>query len=323
MAERLSTPLSVDLDPVRLVDAEGSPTSETRYSRDLPHETLAWLYESMVVARDLDVEFVNLQRQGELALYASCRGQEAAQVGATAYAGTPSFLLSLLEKGRELGLDTSSLCRAVVSGEALGPALQQRFREEFGIDAYQLYGTADAGLIAYETTARAGLVIDEAVILEIVAPGTGDLVAEGDVGEVVITVFNPDYPLLRFATGDLSAVLPGESPCGRTNMRIRGWLGRADQTTKIRGMFVHPQQIHDVLARHPEIARARLEVRSDGARDAMTLRCEASVDGAADLTDRVAESVRALTGLRAEIELVAMGSLPADGKVIDDRRAAS
>ena len=240
-----------------------------------------------------------------------------------AYVGTPSFLLSLLEKGRELGLDTSSLCRAVVSGEALGPALQQRFREEFGIDAYQLYGTADAGLIAYETTARAGLVIDEAVILEIVAPGTGDPVAEGDVGEVVITVFNPDYPLLRFATGDLSAVLPGESPCGRTNMRIRGWLGRADQTTKIRGMFVHPQQIHDVLARHPEIARARLEVRSDGARDAMTLRCEASVDGAADLTDRVAESVRALTGLRAEIELVAMGSLPADGKVIDDRRAAS
>ncbi len=239
-----------------------------------------------------------------------------------AYVGTPSFLLMLLEKGRELGLDTSSLCRAVVSGEALTPAARDRLRDEFGIDAYQLYGTADLGLIAYETPARAGLVLDEAMILEIVEPGTGRQLPEGEIGEVVVTAFNPDYPLLRFATGDLSAVLPGESPCGRTNMRIRGWLGRADQTTKVRGMFVHPQQIHDVRARHPEIGRARLEVRSDGTRDAMTLRCEAA-GGDGDLAGRVAESVRALTGLRTEVELVAMGSLPADGKVIDDRRAAS
>jgi phenylacetate-CoA ligase len=240
----------------------------------------------------------------------------------SAYVGTPSFLLALLEKARELSLDTSSLRRAVVSGEALAPAVQQRLQAEFGIEAYQLYGTADLGLIAYETPARAGLVLDEAMILEIVRPGTGDPVPEGEMGEVVVTAFNPDYPLLRFATGDLSAVLPGESPCGRTNMRIRGWLGRADQTTKVRGMFVHPQQVHDVVARHPELARARLEVGSDGARDTMTLRCEAA-DGADDLAARVAETVRALTGLRAEIELVAAGTLPSDGKVIDDRRAGA
>ena len=240
----------------------------------------------------------------------------------TAYVGTPSFLLLLLEKGRELGLDTSSLRRAVVSGEALTAAMQRRLDDEFAIKAFQLYGTADLGLIAYETPARSGLVLDEAMILEIVRPGTGDPVPEGEVGEVVITAFNPDYPLLRFATGDLSAVLPGESPCGRTNMRIRGWLGRADQTTKVRGMFVHPQQIQDVLLRHPELGRARLVVDAEGARDSMILRCE-TVDGADDLASRVAETMRALTGLRAEIELVGAGSLPTDGKVIDDRRAAS
>ena len=239
----------------------------------------------------------------------------------TAYVGTPSFLTVLLERARELGLDTSSLCKALVSGEALSPALRQRLGNEFGIDAYQLYGTADLGLIAYETPARAGLVLDEAIILEIVRPGTGEPVPEGEIGEVVVTAFNPDYPLLRFATGDRSAVLPGESPCGRTNMRIRGWLGRADQTTKVRGMFVHPQQILDVLARHPQLGRARLEVDGNGARDRMTLRCE-TADGTGDLAARVAETVRALTGLRAEIELVAAGTLPADGKVIDDRRTA-
>jgi phenylacetate-CoA ligase len=238
----------------------------------------------------------------------------------SAYVGTPSFLLLLLEKAREIGLDTSSLRKALVSGEALAAAARERLGAEFGVDAYQLYGTADVGLIAYETPARAGLVLDEAIILEIVRPGTGDPLPPGEIGEVVVTVFNPDYPLLRLATGDLSAVLPGESPCGRTNMRIRGWLGRADQTTKVRGMFVHPQQIQDVLARHPELGRARLEVRADGAQDAMTLRCEAA-GGAADLAQRVAETVRALTGLRADIELVAAGSLPNDGKVIDDRRA--
>lgn len=239
----------------------------------------------------------------------------------SAYVGTPSFLMVLLGKARELGLDTSSLRKALVSGEALPPGLRDRLEAEFGIQAYQLYGTADLGLIAYETPARAGLVLDEAIILEIVRPGTGEPVPEGEIGEVVVTAFNPDYPLLRFATGDLSAVLPGESPCGRTNMRIRGWLGRADQTTKVRGMFVHPQQIQDVLARHPQLGRARLEVDGDGARDRMTLRCE-TVDGAGDLALRVAETVRALTGLRAEIELVAAGTLPADGKVIDDRRTA-
>jgi phenylacetate-CoA ligase len=188
-----------------------------------------------------------------------------------------------------------------------------------GIAGYQAYATAELGVIAYETEARQGLVIDEGVIVEIVRPGTGDPVAEGEVGEVVVTTFNPDYPLIRFGTGDLSAFLPGVSPCGRTNMRIKGWMGRADQTTKIKGMFVHPEQVAAVVKRHPEIGRARLVVTNPDSSDLMTLNCEVTAPQG-DLGKAIAETVRDVTKLRAEVALVAVGSLPNDGKVISDDR---
>ena len=240
-------------------------------------------------------------------------------IGATAYAGTPSFLLTLLEKGRELGIPTGKLSKALVSGEAFLPATRRRLEEEFGVHAVQCYASADLGLIAYESLGGEGLILDEAVIVEIVRPGTGDPVPDGEVGEVLVTVFNPDYPLIRFATGDLSAILPGQSPCGRTNQRIRGWLGRADQATKVRGMFVQPRQIGEVLRRHELVGRARLVVTQESGHDEMRLRCE--VAGRPDgLEARLAETVRSLTGLRADVELVAPGTLPNDGRVIDDQR---
>jgi phenylacetate-coenzyme A ligase PaaK-like adenylate-forming protein len=234
------------------------------------------------------------------------------------YAGTPSFLRIILEKGRELGSDLSSLKRAVVGGEAFPPALQKEVAS-CGIAAFQTYGTADLGTIAYETEARQGLVIDEGVIVELVRPGTGDPVPEGEVGEVVVTTLTPDYPLIRFATGDLSAILSGVSPCGRTNQRIKGWMGRADQTTKVKGMFVHPEQIAEVVKRHPEIRRARLIVSQESGSDAMTLKAEVSSGGAA-LAAAVAESLTAATKLKGRVEVVAPGSLPNDGKVIEDVR---
>ncbi len=237
----------------------------------------------------------------------------------TGYTGTPSFLVTLLEKARELGFSTASLKKALVSGEAFPAALRERLEREFGIAAYQCYATADVGLIAYETSAREGLMVDEAVIVEIVEPGTGRPVPEGEPGEVVVTVFNPDYPLIRFATGDISAVLPGESPCGRTNMRLKGWLGRADQATKIRGQFVHPHQLVDALRRFDGVSRFRLVVEREGERDRMLLRCEVP-RAPSGLEPALAEAVRAATGLRAEIELVAPGTLPTDGKLIEDRR---
>lgn len=234
-----------------------------------------------------------------------------------AYVGTPSFLCILLEKADELGLAIPSLTRALVSGEAFLPPVRAALFAR-GIEGYQAYVTADLGLIAYETPAHEGLVVDEDVILEIVRPGTGDPVPEGEVGEVLVTLFNADYPLVRFATGDLSAFLPGASACGRTNQRIRGWLGRADQTTKIKGMFVHPEQIAAVLKRHPEIQRARLVVTNPESRDAMTLHCEtASQD---EQRQAIADSLRELTKLRGEILFLVPGSLPNDGKVIDDQR---
>ena len=234
------------------------------------------------------------------------------------YVGTPSFLKLILEKCDELGVDSSSIERALVSGEAFLPPVRE-FVKARGIDAYQAYGTADLGVIAYETPAREGLVVDEEVILEIVRPGTGDPVAEGEVGEVVITPFNDDYPLVRFATGDLSAVLRGPSPCGRTNTRIRGWMGRADQTTKARGLFVHPEQVAQVVGRHG-LGKARLVVGNDGGNDTLTLRVER--DGAADaaLTQAVEASLKDVTKLRGEVHFVATGSLPNDGKVIEDVR---
>lgn len=250
-------------------------------------------------------------------------GQTEQQVAAVAdlrpnaYVGTPSFLRIILDKAEELGI-APSFTKAFVSGEAFPPALRDAFAAR-GISAYQAYATADIGLIAYETPAREGMVLDEDVILEIVRPGTGDPVAPGEVGEVVVTTFNPDYPLIRFGTGDLSALMPGISPCGRTNVRIKGWMGRADQTTKVKGMFVHPGQVAAVVKRHPEIVRARLVVDNPDLNDRMTLHCEAAQSGEA-LAGAIAASIRELTKLRGEVSFCTPGSLANDGKVIDDVR---
>jgi phenylacetate-CoA ligase len=236
-----------------------------------------------------------------------------------AYVGTPSFLKILLEKADELKADVSSLTKALVGGEGLLPAVRAQF-EARGIRTFQLYASADLGMIAYESPAREGWIVDEGVIVEIVRPGTGEPVPEGEVGEVVVTAFNPDYPLIRFATGDLSAALPGASPCGRTNMRIRGWMGRADQTAKLRGMFVRPSQVAEVLKRHPEILRARLVLDHDDQKnDRMVLRCEARAGGE-ELARALIASIRDVIRLRGEVEFVAPGSLPNDGKVIEDLR---
>jgi phenylacetate-CoA ligase len=233
-----------------------------------------------------------------------------------AYVGTPSFLRILLEKAAETGVALPTLRKALLSGEAFPPSLRDWLAER-GVAGYQAYATAEAGVIAYETTAREGLVVDEGVIVEIVRPG--DPVPDGDVGEVVVTVLNADYPMLRLGTGDLSAVLPGPCPTGRTNVRIKGWMGRADQTAKVRGMFVHPSQVAEVLKRHPELGRARLVVEGEMANDRMTLHaeCAAVPEG---LQAAVAGSVRDITKLRCDVQLVAPGSLPNDGKVIDDAR---
>jgi phenylacetate-CoA ligase len=234
------------------------------------------------------------------------------------YVGTPSFLKILVDKAVEAGGSLGSVRRALVSGEAFPPSLRDWLRGH-GIEGYQCYATADLGLIAYETEAREGLVLDEGVIVEIVRPGTGDPVPEGEVGELVVTTLNPDYPLVRFGTGDLSAVLPGRCPTGRTNTRIKGWMGRADQTAKVRGMFVHPSQVAEVVKRFPEIARARLVVSGEMASDRMTLRVE--VAGAPEgLATRIADAIRDLTKLRGEVELCVPGSLPNDGRVIEDAR---
>jgi phenylacetate-CoA ligase len=234
------------------------------------------------------------------------------------YVGTPSFLKIILEKADEKGIDVSSLCKALVTGEALPPPLRDGFTER-GIQTYQCYATADVGVIAYESEAREGLIVDEGICLEIVRPGTGKPVAEGEVGEVLVTSLNPDYPLIRFATGDLSAILPGRSPCGRTNRRIKGWMGRADQTAKVRGMFIHPSQVDLVIRRHPEVTRARLVVDWVDEADEMTLRCETK-EGSEALAAALADSIRDICKVRGEIEFMAPGSLPNDGKVIDDIR---
>jgi phenylacetate-CoA ligase len=234
------------------------------------------------------------------------------------YVGTPSFLKIILQQADELGSDVSSIDKAMVSGEALPPPLRTAFVER-GIRVQQCYGTADLGLIAYESSAQEGLIIDEGVYLEIVRPGTGELVDEDEVGEVVVTNLGREYPLIRFATGDLSAYLPGASPCGRSNQRIKGWMGRADQTAKVRGMFIHPGQIDKVIKRHPEIARARLVVEWIDAADVITLKCETTSEDES-LVSAVVDSIREICKLRAEVELLAADSLPNDGKVIDDIR---
>jgi phenylacetate-CoA ligase len=237
------------------------------------------------------------------------------------YVGTPSFLRIIVEKADEMGADISSLERALVAAEALPPALRAQL-DGRGIRTLQCYASADLGLMAYESQAREGMIVDEGLIVEIVRPGTGDPVAECDVGEVVVTSFTEAYPLIRFATGDLSAVLPGPSPCGRTNMRIKGWLGRADQATKVRGMFVHPSQVAEVVRRHPEIARARLVVDADAhGADRMTLECELPDDTGQALSGAIAETLREVCHLRGEVRCAVSGSLPNDGKVIEDRRS--
>ncbi len=241
-----------------------------------------------------------------------------AELGADGYVGTPSFLKTIVEKADELGVKLPSLRRALVSGEAFPAAVRDALAAR-GIAAYQAYASADLGSIAYETPAREGLVVDEGVLVEIVRPGTGDPVAPGEVGEVVVTtLFNADYPLIRFGTGDLSAFLDGTSACGRTNARIKGWMGRADQTTKVKGMFVHPAQVAAVVGRHPGIARARLVVDNPDGTDRMTLHVEAD-DGAADAGAIVA-SLREVTKLRGEVAVHRIGTLPNDGKVIEDQR---
>ena len=244
--------------------------------------------------------------------------QAIAELRPQAYAGTPSFLKIIVEKAASMGIPLPSMRKALVSGEAFPPSLRDWLAER-GIHAYQCYATADLGLIAYETEAREGLVLDEGVIVEIVRPGTGDPVPEGEVGELVVTTLNPDYPLIRFGTGDLSAVLPGTCPTGRTHTRIKGWMGRADQTTKVRGMFVHPGQIAEIVRRFPEVLKARLVVGGEMANDHMTLRLE-STSADPGLADRVGEAVRDVTKLRGTIELAPPGSLPNDGKVIEDTR---
>lgn len=242
-----------------------------------------------------------------------------AQIRPVGWAGTPDYLRSLLAKGEEMGADLSSIKRAYVGGGPLFPALRKEYNDR-GIEVFQSFGTAELGNIAYESRAMDGMIVSEDKILEILVPGTGDPVAnEGDVGEIVVTSLNPDYPLIRFATGDLSAVLAGASPCGRSNMRIKGWMGRADQTTKVRGMFVHPEQVAEVVRRHPEIARARLIVDAKDSKDLAIFKCE-TMGGGDTLADTIAETFRNVCKVRGDVEFVPPSSLPNDGLVIEDAR---
>jgi phenylacetate-CoA ligase len=329
-AQRAQRPAQrVFQSPGPIYEPEGSARDYWRTARamhaagfvagDLVHNSFsyhltpgAWIMESGALALGCTV-FPGGVGNTELQL------QAMADLRPDAYAGTPSFLRILIEKAAETGVGLPSLKKALVSGEAFPPSLRDWLIER-GVQAYQAYATAEAGVIAYESAAREGLVLDEGVILEIVRPGTGDPVAEGEVGEVVVTVLNPDYPLLRLGTGDLSAVLPGACPTGRTNTRIKGWMGRADQTAKVRGMFVHPGQVAEVVKRHPELLKARLVVQGEMANDHLTLHVE-STSVATNLAAAVAGSVRDVTKLRAEVVLVAPGTLANDGKVIEDARS--
>ena len=243
------------------------------------------------------------------------QAQAAHDIGCTAYTGTPDYLKIILDKADEMGL-TLGFSKAAVGGGALFPSLRQEYADR-GITCLQGYGTADLGSVAYETEALDGMVVDEGVIVEIVTPGTGDPVATGEVGEVVVTALNPDYPLIRFATGDLSAAMAGTSPCGRTNMRIKGWMGRADQTTKIKGMFVRPEQVAALVARHAEIVKARVIAGREGEMDTMTVKIEAAGGDAGTFGKTVSEVLK----LKGAVEIVAPGSLPKDGLVIEDTRS--
>ena len=236
------------------------------------------------------------------------------------YVGTPDFLKILLDTAEKTGKDASSIKRALTGGAALPASLREELGKR-GVAVLQCYATAELGVIAYESEAREGMIVNETVLVEIVRSGTGDSVAEGEVGEVVVTSFNPDYPMIRLATGDLSALMPGLSPCGRTNARIKGWMGRADQTAKVKGMFVHPKQIAEVAARHPELKRLRLMVGREAEQDSMTLMAECAAPDAA-LESAVAATLQSVTKLKGAVKLVAPGALPNDGKVIADERKA-
>jgi phenylacetate-CoA ligase len=286
---------------------------------DLVHNTFSYHFTPAGMMMDLGAQAIGC------AVFPAGIGQTELQVAAIAdlkpvgYAGTPSFLKILLEKAHELKVDASSLKKALVSGEALLPPVREWLKAH-DVEVRQCYGTADLGLIAYETEPMGGLIVDEGVVVEILRPGTGDPVAEGEVGEVVVTTLCTEYPLIRFATGDLSAVAAGISPCGRTNTRIRGWMGRADQTTKVKGMFVHPSQLAQVVKRHAEILKARLVVDHDADKnDRMTLHCE--VRNRNDLlAQAITNTLREVCKLRGQVEFAESGSLPNDGKVIEDLR---
>ncbi|WP_415919384.1 phenylacetate--CoA ligase family protein [Tateyamaria sp. SN6-1] len=239
----------------------------------------------------------------------------ARDIGTTAYAGTPDYLKVILDKADEMGVSLR-ITKAAVGGGALFPSLRQAYADR-GISCLQCYATADLGNIAYESDAMEGLIVDEGVVVEIVTPGTGDPVPEGEVGEVVVTTLNPDYPLIRFATGDLSAVMAGQSPCGRTNMRIKGWMGRADQTTKIKGMFVRPEQVATLVAKHDTVSRARVIAQRSGDQDVMVVQLEATGGGAEDYAPSVVDVLK----LKGTVEVVSPGTLPRDGLVIEDQRS--
>ena len=234
------------------------------------------------------------------------------------YVGTPDFLKILLDTAQNSGKDASSVKRALVSGAALPASLREELGNR-GVAVLQCYATAELGVIAYESEARDGMIVNETVIVEIVRPGTGDPLPDGEVGEVVVTSFNPDYPMIRLGTGDLSAVMPGASPCGRSNVRLRGWMGRADQTAKVKGMFVHPKQIAELASRHPELRRLRLVVGREAEQDTMTLLAESDAANAA-LESTIAANLQSITKLKGVVRLVAPGSLPNDGKIISDER---
>ncbi len=241
-----------------------------------------------------------------------------ARLKPTGYCGTPDYLKVLLDAAGEAGKDASSITRALVSGGALFPALRDEYRER-GIAVLQCYAIAELGLVAYESQALEGMIVAEGAIVEIVKPGTGDPVADGEVGEVVVTTFSPDYPMIRLATGDLSAVMEGASPCGRTNMRIKGWMGRADQAAKMKGMFIRPEQVAEIAKRHSELGRIRLEITRDAAQDIMTLKAECG-RRSDSLAEAITQTLRTVTKMKGGVELVAPGDLPNDGLIIADLR---
>ncbi len=320
----------VFMSPGPIFDPEGRRTDYWRFGRamfatgfrkgELVYNAFSYHFTPAGFMADLGAQALGC------AVFPAGTGQTEKQVAAIAalrpqcYVGTPSFLKIVLEKGDELKADLLTMKKALVSAEALAPGLRAWFGER-GVKTLQCYAIGDLGLLAYESPALEGMIVDEGVIVEIVRPGTGEPVADGEVGEVLVTSLAPEYPLIRFATGDLSAVLPGPSPCGRTNVRIKGWMGRADQTTKVKGMFVKPSQVAEVAKRHPEIRKYRLKIDHDEKRnDRMTFNCEVDGAGGDTLAQAIAASIRAVCNLRGEVAFEPLGSLPNDGKVIDDTR---